>query len=165
MAPSVPVIARPQLIRCLCDFPSYDGFTISCDKCARWCHAACFDIQTRADVPEHWLCWVCSPRPGINKTKAVVLQASRQAGIEKDLRDQQLAELARVPALERLTRIGKDPLVMAVYDTTSTPQLVTDNFSKLEKIQVSEASALQHVHGCPFDLYRRMSASIWRPSV
>lgn len=45
-------------ISCICGFTYDDGFSIACDVCSRWCHAACFDI-VEGGVPEEWRCWVC----------------------------------------------------------------------------------------------------------
>ncbi|KAJ6456652.1 hypothetical protein C8R45DRAFT_913850, partial [Mycena sanguinolenta] len=45
-------------IRCRCGSSLDDGFSIACDVCGRWCHAACFGIS-KESVPEEWACWVC----------------------------------------------------------------------------------------------------------
>ncbi|KAJ7714906.1 hypothetical protein B0H16DRAFT_511893 [Mycena metata] len=47
-------------IRCRCGSSVDDGFSIACDVCGRWCHAACFGIA-EGSVPEEWRCWVCAP--------------------------------------------------------------------------------------------------------
>lgn len=39
-----------------------DGFTIQCDMCYAWEHAVCMGIR-EGDVPEEYLCELCSPRP------------------------------------------------------------------------------------------------------
>ncbi|KAJ7437771.1 hypothetical protein FB451DRAFT_1193006 [Mycena latifolia] len=38
-----------------------DGFSIACDLCGRWAHAACVGVKRDA-VPEEWACWVCAPQ-------------------------------------------------------------------------------------------------------
>jgi hypothetical protein len=48
-------------IRCICGFDCDDGFSIACDSCSRWSHAACFGIVNDA-VPEVWKCWLCQPK-------------------------------------------------------------------------------------------------------
>lgn len=63
-------------ISCICGFTYDDGFSIGCDSCARWCHAACFGI-VESEVPEEWQCWVCSPRP-VDKERAIRIQKARQ---------------------------------------------------------------------------------------
>ncbi|KAI0054838.1 hypothetical protein BV25DRAFT_376853 [Artomyces pyxidatus] len=63
-------------INCICGFGYDDGFSIACDDCSRWCHAACFDI-VEGGVPEEWRCWVCVPRP-VNRERAIRLQKDRQ---------------------------------------------------------------------------------------
>ncbi|PFH48187.1 hypothetical protein AMATHDRAFT_76861 [Amanita thiersii Skay4041] len=62
-------------ISCICGFSFDDGFSIACDDCSRWCHAACFDI-VEGEVPEEWRCWECVPRP-VDKERAVRLQKAR----------------------------------------------------------------------------------------
>lgn len=62
-------------IQCICGFTDDDGFSIACDDCSRWCHAACFDIVD-ADVPEEWRCWLCVPRP-VDRERAIKLQRAR----------------------------------------------------------------------------------------
>ena len=62
-------------IQCICGFTDDDGFSIACDDCSRWCHAACFDIVD-GDVPEEWRCWLCVPRP-VDRERAIKLQRTR----------------------------------------------------------------------------------------
>ena len=64
-------------ISCICGFLFDDGFSIACDVCSRWCHAACFDI-VEGEVPEEWRCWDCDPRP-VDRDRAVRLQKQRVA--------------------------------------------------------------------------------------
>ncbi|KAJ7245255.1 hypothetical protein C8J57DRAFT_1242251 [Mycena rebaudengoi] len=45
-----------EAIRCRCGSGADDGFSIACDACGRWCHAACFGVQ-KESVPEDWACW------------------------------------------------------------------------------------------------------------
>ncbi|KAG6864390.1 hypothetical protein C0991_009955 [Blastosporella zonata] len=47
-------------IRCICGSTFDDGFSIACDICLRWCHAACFGI-VQGEVPDEWKCWLCDP--------------------------------------------------------------------------------------------------------
>ncbi|KAI0363546.1 hypothetical protein BV20DRAFT_1031184 [Pilatotrama ljubarskyi] len=63
-------------IDCICGLSYDDGFSIACDACARWCHAACFQIDEH-QVPDEWLCWLCDPRP-VDKDRAVKIQRARQ---------------------------------------------------------------------------------------
>ena len=59
-------------IYCICGFSHDDGFSIACDNCERWSHGQCFDIGPTA-IPEHWLCWQCSPRV-VDRDRAIRLQ-------------------------------------------------------------------------------------------
>ncbi|KAH7928022.1 hypothetical protein BV22DRAFT_1126923 [Leucogyrophana mollusca] len=72
--------ASSDAISCICGFVYDDGFSIACDDCSRWCHAACFDI-IEGEVPEEWRCWVCVPRP-VDRERAVKLQKARQKQIK-----------------------------------------------------------------------------------
>ena len=63
-------------IRCICNSTLDDGFSIACDVCERWCHAACFDIVV-GEVPEEWKCWECAPRP-VDREKAAKIQRERR---------------------------------------------------------------------------------------
>ena len=63
-------------ISCICGFSYDDGFSIGCDSCSRWSHAACFNIVEN-QVPDEWQCWICAPRP-VDKDRAVKLQKARQ---------------------------------------------------------------------------------------
>lgn len=89
--PSTTITAQPlqsiiqpfpdtDAISCICGFLFDDGFSIACDVCSRWCHAACFDI-VEGEVPEEWRCWECDPRP-VNRDRAVRLQKQRVAEIQ-----------------------------------------------------------------------------------
>lgn len=77
--------AEEDAIRCICGFDYDDGFSIACDSCSRWSHAACFGIVDGGDVPEEWKCWTCHPRP-VDKDAAERLQRARQLRIREDHR-------------------------------------------------------------------------------
>ncbi|ORE09059.1 hypothetical protein BCV72DRAFT_303128 [Rhizopus microsporus var. microsporus] len=47
------------VIRCICDDPSDDGFTIQCEHCLDWQHASCVNVK-RNRIPKHYLCDRCS---------------------------------------------------------------------------------------------------------
>ncbi|KAG1838583.1 hypothetical protein DFJ58DRAFT_733750 [Suillus subalutaceus] len=70
-----PPLPDADAISCICGFLFDDGFSIACDVCSRWCHAACFNI-VEGEVPEEWRCWDCDPRP-VNRDRAVRLQKQR----------------------------------------------------------------------------------------
>ncbi|KAG2344569.1 hypothetical protein BDR05DRAFT_166470 [Suillus weaverae] len=70
-----PPLPDADAISCICGFLFDDGFSIACDVCSRWCHAACFDI-VEGEVPEEWRCWDCDPRP-VDRERAVRLQKQR----------------------------------------------------------------------------------------
>jgi hypothetical protein len=72
---SMPTDASSDTINCICGISIDDGFSIACDDCERWCHAACFDI-VEGGVPDEWRCWMCAPRP-VDKERAVRLQTAK----------------------------------------------------------------------------------------
>jgi hypothetical protein len=69
-------VSSSEAISCICGFVYDDGFSIACDDCSKWCHAACFGI-VEGEVPEEWRCWECVPRL-VDREKAVKLQKARQ---------------------------------------------------------------------------------------
>ncbi len=66
-----------EAVDCICGFAIDDGFSIACDICSRWCHSACFGIDSSGVVPDSFVCWVCNPRPHHVKETAIALQRSR----------------------------------------------------------------------------------------
>ena len=73
----VPPPPDSDAISCICGFTYDDGFSIACDDCSRWCHAACFGIVQGGEVPEFWKCWVCDPALEVDKERAVKIQKGR----------------------------------------------------------------------------------------
>lgn len=73
----VPPPPDSDAISCICGFTYDDGFSIACDDCSRWCHAACFGIVQGGEVPEFWKCWVCDPAVEVDKERAVKIQRGR----------------------------------------------------------------------------------------
>ncbi|KAH6912399.1 hypothetical protein BKA70DRAFT_1098806 [Coprinopsis sp. MPI-PUGE-AT-0042] len=71
-------------ISCICGSTFDDGFSIACDVCERWCHAACFDI-VEGKVPEEWRCWECAPRY-VNQERARRIQKERKKMIQDERR-------------------------------------------------------------------------------
>ena len=41
-----------EAVDCICGFAIDDGFSIACDICSRWCHSACFGIDSSGHVPD-----------------------------------------------------------------------------------------------------------------
>ncbi|KAF9088939.1 hypothetical protein BGX23_007009 [Mortierella sp. AD031] len=69
------------IIRCICGFTDDDGFTIQCENCFVWQHAVCVGIS-QSNVPDNYLCELCSPRP-MDKKRAVEIQRRRNGTIER----------------------------------------------------------------------------------
>ncbi|KAI0341008.1 hypothetical protein BDW22DRAFT_316242 [Trametopsis cervina] len=72
-----------ETIDCVCGFTYDDGFSVACDKCGTWVHAACFDIA-HGNVPEIFKCWKCDSRGGLEKLKekATRIQRARQRDLD-----------------------------------------------------------------------------------
>ncbi|KAF9907458.1 hypothetical protein EC991_010922 [Linnemannia zychae] len=69
------------IIRCICGFTDDDGFTIQCENCFVWQHAVCVGI-VQSNVPDKYLCELCSPRP-MDKKRAAEIQRRRNGAIER----------------------------------------------------------------------------------
>lgn len=69
------------IIRCICGFTDDDGFTIQCENCFVWQHAVCVGIG-QSNVPDKYLCELCSPRP-MDKKRAAEIQRRRNGAVER----------------------------------------------------------------------------------
>ncbi|KAH7882104.1 hypothetical protein F5I97DRAFT_1939572 [Phlebopus sp. FC_14] len=113
-------------ISCICGLTYDDGFSIACDDCSRWCHAACFGIIEGRDVPEEWKCWVCDPELGkkVDRERAAKVQKGRVRAL-KGRGEGAVASTAKPvsrrktsPGAERKQRRGST--VAAVVDNTGS---------------------------------------------
>ena len=108
-------------ISCICGFTYDDGFSIGCDSCSRWSHAACFNIVEN-QVPDEWQCWICDPRP-VDKERAVKLQKARQRQAASSAQANGTAtsngRRRSSPGVERKTR--RPSAVAAAQDSSSHP--------------------------------------------
>ena len=63
-------------IRCVCDYTHDDGqMMIMCDMCKDWQHTLCLGIADN-NVPEHYFCPDCNPRP-VDRKAANFIQRQR----------------------------------------------------------------------------------------
>ncbi|KAF8054640.1 hypothetical protein FPV67DRAFT_1568900 [Lyophyllum atratum] len=122
-----------EAISCICGSTFDDGFSIACDDCSRWCHAACFDIVS-GEVPEEWRCWECVPRP-VDRERAVRLQKERQ-GL-RALEEQQVASTTQAPSQPQLShqpqRRRTSPGLERKHRRTSAPAIDGSNTSKRKR--------------------------------
>ncbi|CCK69259.1 histone-binding protein SET3 KNAG_0C01460 [Huiozyma naganishii CBS 8797] len=95
------------IITCICGFDDDDGFTIQCDHCYRWQHAACYNIENLEAVPENYLCNVCQPRDLDDKV-AKELQLKRRnillpvtGDLDENLRKKRKTETSTTPDKNR----------------------------------------------------------------
>lgn len=104
-----PESANPtETISCICGFTYDDGFSIACDDCSRWVHAACFDINDGGEVPEEWRCWVCQPRK-VDRERANRVQRSRQKQLLEAQGDRQKRRVSS-PGIDRKRRASNSAI-------------------------------------------------------
>ena len=89
-------------INCICGYTYDDGFSIACDDCSRWVHAACFDIS-EGEVPEEWRCWLCEPRR-VDKERAARIQRARQKKMAEEAEGEKHRRRVNSPGIERKRR-------------------------------------------------------------
>ncbi|KAF8644371.1 hypothetical protein AX16_008504 [Volvariella volvacea WC 439] len=120
-----------EAINCICGLTYDDGFSIACDKCSRWCHAACFDI-VEGGVPEEWQCWECKPRD-VDRERAFKLQKARQKQVE-DLKELEKAKRRQSPGIDRKHR------------RTSAPAVDGTNSKRKRRPSMVQPNASHHHH-------------------
>jgi hypothetical protein len=69
-----------DIIRCVCDDSSDDGFTIQCESCEDWQHASCVNIK-KSKIPEHYICDRCT-----RKLKRPPSESRRRDSLESDMK-------------------------------------------------------------------------------
>ena len=89
-------------ISCICGYTYDDGFSIACDVCSRWVHAACFDIGER-EVPDEWRCWVCQPRK-VDRERAGRIQRARQKKLQDEAETEKHRRRVSSPGVDRKRR-------------------------------------------------------------
>ncbi|KAF8637223.1 hypothetical protein AX17_002974 [Amanita inopinata Kibby_2008] len=139
-----PVIAQPSDdISCICGFSYDDGFSIACDDCSRWCHAACFDI-VEGEVPEEWRCWECVPRP-VDKERAVRLQKARLRKVEEHVEGERQRRRAS-PGVERKHRRASaaTALAAAAVTNTTTTTATTNTTTTAAAAAINPSNGLPH---------------------
>lgn len=64
-----------DIIRCVCNSTTDDGFTIQCENCDTWQHAKCVNIKKKA-IPEHYVCERCKKKSKKKQTRGRSLSES-----------------------------------------------------------------------------------------
>ncbi|SCV67623.1 BQ2448_5234 [Microbotryum intermedium] len=89
------------VIRCVCPYVADDGFTIQCDTCNVWQHAACV-IISMDDVPEEYRCERCDPlgaeSRGVDRSKAREGMRKRLESLENEAKNPSAAISIENPA-------------------------------------------------------------------
>lgn len=63
---------QEEIINCLCNYGEEDGLMIQCELCLCWQHGTCNGIEKESDVPEKYICVICSnPQCGRESRKYV----------------------------------------------------------------------------------------------
>ena len=127
-------------ISCICGFTYDDGFSIACDDCSRWVHAACFDI-VEGEVPDEWRCWVCEPRK-VDKERAVRLQKARQKQLQGQEAERLLGNSRRrvsSPGVDRRRRASA-----ATVDGTTILGQANGNAKRKRRYSVNVQHSSQH---------------------
>ncbi|CAO3574439.1 unnamed protein product [Mortierella alpina] len=70
------------IIRCICNYTEDDGFTIQCERCFVWQHGVCVGVPNPDNVPDKYLCELCSPRP-VDRKRANEIQRRRNGNVER----------------------------------------------------------------------------------
>ena len=89
-------------ISCICGYSYDDGFSVACDDCSRWVHAACFDIN-EGEVPEEWRCWQCQPRK-VDRERAARIQKARQKKMQEEAESEKHRRRVNSPGVDRKRR-------------------------------------------------------------
>ncbi|TFY56881.1 hypothetical protein EVJ58_g7370 [Rhodofomes roseus] len=136
--------AGSDTISCICGFTYDDGFSIGCDSCSRWCHAACFGI-VESEVPEEWQCWVCSPRP-VDKERAIRVQKARQRSALSHEAEKQRRRMS--PGVDRKGRKTSGPTADGGGHTKRKRRVSTTTAPSHEDehVDIDEPWALSYVH-------------------
>ncbi|PSR77474.1 hypothetical protein PHLCEN_2v7905 [Hermanssonia centrifuga] len=138
-------------ISCICGFTYDDGFSVACDVCSRWVHAACFDIVS-GEVPEEWRCWICEPRR-VDTEKAVRLQKMRQKQM-LELEGERHKRRVSSPGVDRKRRVasaidGSSNAKRKRRYSVNNPQQhqqVQQTNGEEEHIDIDEPSTHSYVH-------------------
>ncbi|XP_055849339.1 uncharacterized protein LOC129914222 [Episyrphus balteatus] len=63
---------QEEIINCLCNYGEEDGLMIQCELCLCWQHGTCNGIEKESDVPDKYVCVICSnPQCGRESRKYV----------------------------------------------------------------------------------------------
>ncbi|GJJ11719.1 hypothetical protein Clacol_005956 [Clathrus columnatus] len=93
------------VVRCICEIQVDDGFTIQCESCQVWQHAACMRIHSKA-VPQVYLCERCNPRlvDGVRARRALLSRLQAKA---KQVQIQERKKQVRRTSSETTSKRGK----------------------------------------------------------
>jgi uncharacterized protein len=138
---AMPTGTSSDTINCICDI-SVDGFSIACNDCERWCHAACFDI-VEGGVPDEWRCWMCAPRP-VDKGWAVKQQTAKLtiALDHKTPNDRRKSS----PGVERKGRCLRTPSTSTGGNIERPSPLLAPTTSSLNTTNTTNCDQHQHQH-------------------
>ncbi|KAJ7449323.1 hypothetical protein B0H11DRAFT_1743704 [Mycena galericulata] len=130
-------------IRCRCGSSADDGFSIACDVCGRWCHAACFAIS-KESVPEEWKCWMCAPQNLIDTFStnghASTSNQRRRASISRRPRSTTVEASLSLPNIDELE---DERTQYVLIDDDIVPHAATQRKLRAYAVQWCGGSALE----------------------
>lgn len=115
--PIIPPYAVPEdsgIIRCVCPYAADDGFTIQCDICNVWQHAACVGILPDS-VPDEYGCEMCNPQ-GARERRVDPVRAEQ--GMRRRM---ELERLAGGAGMIRIGSFGSSPVKPGTPPPVSLP--------------------------------------------
>ncbi|KAJ6563796.1 hypothetical protein B0H19DRAFT_1209765 [Mycena capillaripes] len=127
-------------IRCRCGSSLDDGFSIACDVCGRWCHAACFAIS-KESVPEEWKCWLCAPQNHLDLPPPANGPANRRRRASVSGRRASTVEAS--PPLSTVDDLEDERTQYVLIDNDIVPDVVTQRKLRAYAAQWRGVSALE----------------------
>ncbi|QPG72904.1 hypothetical protein FOA43_000207 [Brettanomyces nanus] len=129
--PSYAVDPNAGIIGCICGFGHDDGFTIQCDRCFRWQHAVCMNINNVDEAPEKYLCYLCDRTVRIDFERARSIQEARI----NTLRQQQVSADTSVgesigTTAATITNLDTEKIVTPLEPANVTPTQESNRKSK-----------------------------------
>lgn len=100
-----------DIIRCVCDDSSDDGFTIQCESCEDWQHASCVNIK-KSKIPEHYICERCT-----RKLKRPPSESRRPGSSETDTKKGNSKYMHKPSFLKLISRHAIDKKVRPIKNT------------------------------------------------
>ncbi|RNA36988.1 PHD finger 20 1 isoform X3 [Brachionus plicatilis] len=154
-----------EVIHCKCSDNINKGFMIQCEVCLCWQHGDCESIRSNKQVPDNYLCWVCSePANNLKNLKHQSWIKSRIDSQRRDACASQTDELSRLKMLNECSKhyYGLSLLMYTLeFQMSLFNQLVGKNKNCMEPIEQSvDANADLDYDDQTYDHLNRLSHNI-----